>query len=434
MFLCTIALPSGPVIRDMLVGARFRAARSTLLRTWMPLLIFAGCGPPDVMDLPAQVRDSAGVQILQTEFHRGSDWAPSQWQVEATPTLEIGTVSGEVPYQFGSVRDILPLRDSRIAVLDGSADEIRLFDSNGQFSRAVGRQGDGPGEFRDPFNLYAYRGDSLAVWDDWLRRLSIFDHDLNFVRSLLIDSPSEAAEGWVNRRPEFLGVFSDGSMAVGFPAMRAGSEATVQSESGPVVRLSPTGNREDTLGHFSFKQWYVAPPSQGITLPPFPHWTFFAIHKDHVYIAPAYADEIRVYDMNGTVERIIRNVSPLSELTDEDIRFWKSYRLKRSANNTGATARKALQDQLDATPFPERMPAHWELLVDELGNLWLETAATRPDVPPEWLVFDGTGRQIAALRPPQELDIVRIGSDQVLGVVTDELGVHYVRTHRLMKH
>ncbi|HEU4800320.1 MAG TPA: 6-bladed beta-propeller [Gemmatimonadales bacterium] len=72
---------------------------------------------------------------------------------------------------FGDARDVAVDAAGRIYVTDGQAASVRVFDSTGQFVRALGRLGDGPGEFDVPQgvefgpngNAYAYDGDGARI-------------------------------------------------------------------------------------------------------------------------------------------------------------------------------------------------------------------------------------------------------------------------------
>ena len=53
---------------------------------------------------------------------------------------------------IGDITDILVF-DEQILVTDRKSDRVLEFSPDGQFVRAVGRRGDGPGEFRSPLAL-----------------------------------------------------------------------------------------------------------------------------------------------------------------------------------------------------------------------------------------------------------------------------------------
>lgn len=79
-------------------------------------------------------------------------------------------------------------RDGRgrwfVAYEDGSP--VRVFDSNGRFRNQIGREGEGPGEYRSPRIVRVTNGDSIQIYDSGLGRLSILSATMQFVRSVTI--------------------------------------------------------------------------------------------------------------------------------------------------------------------------------------------------------------------------------------------------------
>lgn len=73
-------------------------------------------------------------------------------------------------------------QDDNIYVLDSDANNIKKFDSNGKFMRIIGREGQGPGEFNNPYYL-TYAKDRLVVWDLSNRRLCAFTPEGKFIKS-----------------------------------------------------------------------------------------------------------------------------------------------------------------------------------------------------------------------------------------------------------
>jgi hypothetical protein len=97
------------------------------------------------------------------------------WTLSGEPLLEIGVREGEDAYQLHRARSSARLDDGRIVVANAGSQELRFFDSEGVFLRAVGGDGEGPGEFRYPTRVRKTGQDSLLVWDQRLQRISFFD-------------------------------------------------------------------------------------------------------------------------------------------------------------------------------------------------------------------------------------------------------------------
>lgn len=101
-------------------------------------------------------------------------WSPEErWRLEEE--LRIGSLEGEGPDVFGQVREVEVDDLGRLWVLEGQANELRVFGPDGEHVRTVGRQGGGPGEFQSPFGLMWGPDDDLWVVDLQNRRFEIFD-------------------------------------------------------------------------------------------------------------------------------------------------------------------------------------------------------------------------------------------------------------------
>jgi len=99
--------------------------------------------------------------------------AQSAWRLQRT--LEIGDADGDGPAGFSEITDFVVDGSGRIYVLDGQAQEIRVFDSTGAFVRTIGRRGGGPGEFQRAVALRWGPDGGLWVVDFNAHRYAIFD-------------------------------------------------------------------------------------------------------------------------------------------------------------------------------------------------------------------------------------------------------------------
>ena len=85
-----------------------------------------------------------------------------------------------------------------------------------------------------------------------------------------------------------------------------------------------------------------------------------------------------------------------------------------------------------AVGMAERVPFANDLLVDDLGYIWIQSyrlpdgAGSR-----EWRVFTETGQPVAVVQMPEGLRALAITPDVITGVRTDELGRQFVQLHAL---
>lgn len=63
---------------------------------------------------------------------------------------------------FGVISDIDIDANGDVYLLDSQLNEVKVYSKDGEFLRSMGREGEGPGEFRGPVSMY-FAGDKVAV-------------------------------------------------------------------------------------------------------------------------------------------------------------------------------------------------------------------------------------------------------------------------------
>jgi hypothetical protein len=64
---------------------------------------------------------------------------------------------------FGIIAQITSDPDGNIYVLDSQLSEVKIYDSNGEWLNSIGREGEGPGEFRRPNDMFFLPDGTLGV-------------------------------------------------------------------------------------------------------------------------------------------------------------------------------------------------------------------------------------------------------------------------------
>ena len=92
----------------------------------------------------------------------------SQWGGPRTlrPEVSIGVFEGEDAYMFGRVRSLAVAPDGSIYVMDSQVPALRKYDVSGQYVGTLGREGEGPGEYRGPDGGLAVLSDGRVVLRD----------------------------------------------------------------------------------------------------------------------------------------------------------------------------------------------------------------------------------------------------------------------------
>ncbi|MFV1988887.1 MAG: hypothetical protein ACC682_16565 [Gemmatimonadota bacterium] len=107
-------------------------------------------------------------------------WTPATaWRLEED--LRLGTSGDERPVeQFATIAAVLTDRAGAIYVLEGQAQEVRVFRPDGTFSHRIGRRGEGPGELSGAAGLNFGPEGRLWVWGPRLG-YSVFESDGTYV-------------------------------------------------------------------------------------------------------------------------------------------------------------------------------------------------------------------------------------------------------------
>jgi len=390
--------------------------------------LFVACGSESGTGKQVVVRDSAGIQIVESS---SPVWGEGEgWRLADEPSIEIGVLDGEPEYQFYRAFDGARLSDGRIVVANSGSHELRLYDSAGEFLKSSGGEGAGPGEFRSIGMLERFANDSLLTWDWRNNRAQVFDPELEFVRSLRLQGPGDSESGLT---PMPIAPLRDGTILTQERrAFMSGSEMGVSRDSLLYFHHDATGALIDTVRRFPSAQVYVSSPGEGrisVSSLAFGRSPQVAVSGDGFYFGASDLYEIRRYTTDGQLVRIIRLERPNLEVTPEDRERYVAERLERADEDW----RPRERHMLDEMPFPETMPAYSDIRADPEGNLWVADYRRPGDDQPRWNVFDSDGRWLGTVEGPPGFHVYEIGAHYVLGRHSDEMDVERVRLYDLEK-
>jgi hypothetical protein len=390
----------------------------TALAALATALLLQACGQ-GASPAPS-VRDSAGVTIAEY-----ATWAPDSlpWSVSAQPMVEIGTLEGEDAYQFDRIGGVARLSDGRIVVANGGTQEVRYFDPTGRHLRSTGRKGEGPGEFQSPGTLVVLPGDSVAVYDWYLRRVSFLDPAGAFVRSFAFQHSAGVASP--------VGRFADGSwlMQPGFVFSPGGPGTTVVRDTSRLLVFGADGAPRDSASRWIGPDFYIRSEGQHASAAslPFGAMTHVAVWGDRYW--EGYSDRYQLArrTRSGAADLLIRARRAPVPVTPADVAAHRAARMR----GEDAQARPQIERLYQDIPFPATMPAFADLQTDPDGNLWVLEQAPTDDKRRWWTVFDSTGRMLGRVATPSAVAIGEIGRDYILGTWSDAMDVQYVRMFRL---
>jgi len=390
------------------------------------------CGPEGPAAAGYTVRDSASIRIVES-FEPA--WGEGEgWTLSAEPILEIGVVEGEAVYQFDGVRDVARAPNGNIVVADGGTQEIRIYDPQGRSIRILGGRGEGPGEFRGLASVLWAPADTIVGFDVVQRRANAFAPDGSLAWSTGLDI------GGVLGPP---GRFEDGSYAWA-TANLGEALSEIQAHPGEIVRIdafllrySAESGVPDTVASFrgiDYSSWQSPGGSTAFGFPLFGHRTTYTIRGTRAYVGFEDRYEIRTYESDGSLARILRRLDLDLSVTPEVVDSLVEVLLTEDAPDD----RQTRTEYILARPVAERRTPYGDIRADPGEHLWVSNhhaGAPFPGVgsPTVWSVFDPEGRWLGDVAGPDHFRMVEVGEDYVLGLATDELDVEHVRIYGLTR-
>lgn len=426
-------------------GPRIRTASAVLACALLALI--AACEPASSSDNAIRT-DSAGVLLV--EYPDLPPIEASRIAIAAEPELVLGEGDAlpDPDYEFFRITGVVQLEDGTLVVANQGSLELRFYGADGQFLRAVGREGEGPGEFRNLWDLWLVGGDTLVTWDLAVRRLQYFSPEGAFVRAASM--PQAPFEEFVSGRA---------GESFGMPSM---PQALL--EQGQVVVFlgspwTPTDGLPErqpllvALHRIDEGRWdavRVVPGEERII-------SYNNVMSSSTYTFPAYpvadgagatlavADvarfRVELFDPDGRPVSIISAAVSAIPVTAEVIEAQVGVQLDYVDGGAPDDYADRIRTAFTASHAPS-LPVIRMVFVDADERVWVE----RYDVPgsgSRWEVFEGDGTWIGRVEMPEGFARERhaqlapgfsIRSGRLAGVWRDpDTGVETVRVYRVIE-
>ena len=347
------------------------------------------------------------------------------------PVLTVGKLREDIDNELWQVRDAVLTPDGGMAVINPSY-EVRLFDSTGRSVRLIAGKGEGPGEVQSANGLARLRGDSLAVWDVRLRRLTTFDAAGRVARTTRVP-PGRVicclADGAM-LATEFHSVFPPPPVRQRLGWLLVGNDGGA-AEPRHVLTLDHS-DPSIAVGSIRHGGAYTM-------LPPFARAALLATAGDDIIYGYNARYEFLVYSRDGELRRVVRAGHVPQPVRAEHIaRARKDFipgpdwSPRRPREEVARLAREFART-FDGLDHPATMPAWGRLLGDVDGTVWVRNYLPPGDTVPEyWARFDSTGRLLGTLHIPHGTRVVRFDRGHIiLREQIDADGFVALRVHRI---
>jgi len=410
--------------------------RRRILHGVLPaLVLFGACKSGERQNAQQfTVSDSASIQIA----HNGGSPLQSvpQWTVSDTPLLSIGEDGRDSANLLFGIRSPHRRADGTIALGNGGSPDLRFYDQGGKFVRSIGRRGDGPGEFQGMYGLFHCAGDTMVVRER--RRLSFWDGDGRFVRTVVTNFGNS---GWAQSVEAVSHDCSKVLVAENNPTM--GSDTRTRAEHRLFWWNLRGSVALDTLmryhGTESIALNYLG--NQVRANIPWSPAPVVARSSSGVVFGGGSHAEFRLIGDKG-ITTLVRWDAKAREVTADD---------RASFESKIAKLKALYPDQASSYPplnllSPNNtMPLFSAAIAEDTGNVWLREygefeggyvntfAPESKKMDTRWLVFDNSGRMLATVQLPANLEVKQIRADEVIGVWRDEDDSESVRIYQLQR-
>ncbi|MCY4571343.1 MAG: hypothetical protein OXF01_00970 [Gemmatimonadetes bacterium] len=410
-------------------------SRTVFLGSLLALLACGDSGAPP--QSATTVTDSAGIRVVTTP---PADLVYAGLAEE--PALSIGDFTGPEEILFGRIASARRDAIGNLVVADGQAHEIRIFDTGGRHLQSLGREGEGPGEFKSLPGAWPAADGGIAAAGKILDRITQFGA-----------AGTPTATATLARKDDLGGIFAIGLAGADIVLSRASPRTvlTLASLSGSpkdivdamivgeenrrilFVRHRFDGTLVDTVAEGRDALRASVSRGSGMEMEvstftvPFSPRSVAAGSSHGVVVTDGSAYGVQVFGEDGSLRLIARLDDPRPIRTDAHVERY--VRGTRSGSNE-----RQIQDVIERyrqSPLPDSLPGYTDLLFVEGGEVWAQRYGLPDEPMRRWDVFAPDGVYLGRVAVPASFRIEEVSRGEVLVVATDELGVQRVQLRAL---
>jgi hypothetical protein len=313
------------------------------------LLIFAACKTKSDMEARVEVIDG-----IEHVFNTGAPLYPNR-KVSFEEELAISPEDEEGNFILFQPMSFIVDRNENIYITDVQENSIKVFDSHGKYKLTIGRRGQGPGEFQYLGSQTFLPDGRLLVMDSMQKRTTLFSAAGEFLESFQ----------WKE---------SLGRLYVATESSLILSKYTFEGKNNPlegrrlfIREYDFGGNELNSFGEFTVEEtriWAEANRAAALSWPHSPRSIFSGDHvRQHLYHCLNSEYAIEVYDRRGElIRKIQRSYDPVPLSHQEAEEFRARYKDAPS-----------MRKVIEGMPMPNVKPITTRMLIDDKGNLWVET-------------------------------------------------------------
>ena len=355
------------------------------------------------------VRVAAGLVVVRLVAGGDAGAQPAIPTREVREEIRIASNDAVPGMALTTISDLAVMPDGRMVTAHGREAVVRIFAPDGRLLRTIGRRGDGPGEFRNPY-VVGYIGDTIWVHDS--RRRRYIRIAANYETTDLVASPPRTptlglTSGTTSlsyaEEPTPLAIFRGDSIVRGFPI-------PIRTVVGHSFEVRDDAMRGAARGRGPVRTMY-SPLATG---------TFAKLVPGGRELVLVESAELwggrtgqlavrRVQTATGDTSRTVVVTLPARAVT-------RSEGDSLIAERAGRSGRLANQIRANAR-VPSHYPAVGDVRVGADGAVWVADAADMRS----WVVVDRAGTPLARVRLPARFTVFAVSRTQVWGALLDDV-------------
>jgi hypothetical protein len=353
--------------------------------------------------------DSAGVDIART----GNMDHGLTWRFEPVRVLG-GDEPGEQSF-FAAVDGLVGADAAGdLYVLDNDAHRVVVFDSTGEFVRAMGREGGAPDEFRMVLGFSVSADGTANLFDFGKRGIMRFGPDAQVLD--VVSVPTDYRGG----------AFHLESGVLTIPRQ-------LQGEAGPISVLSRIAGSDTSrlAGLPAMQGRPIELASCGMAFsgmaPMFTPTLRWTTRGPRTAVATAAEYDVLVLEGSALIRRIRREITPTTATTAlavQDVGPGMQVRTE------GGVRRCDPLEVVEQRGIADVMPAVSRLALDPAGRLWVERGHVRGETAPID-VFDADGDYLGTLPAGTPFPVAFLSPGRLVSIDVDDLDVSRLVIHRI---
>jgi len=217
---------------------------------------------------------------------------------------------------FGLITQVRTDEDGYIYLLDAQLCEVYIYSPDGEFVRSIFREGDGPGEIREPVDMLIFEDGSVGAAHEFPALITIVDKQGNPAGSLQLGGDDPTARSSMS----LIGCNANGgNIVISGTHFNMSDTPGIQDRTNFLASFSSNGN--ELVRYMDNETQYNFTDFSFIEREHTPHfWWGFSVGWDGRVYVPRSRDEyaINVYTKDGTLERVFERESITWNRTNEE--------------------------------------------------------------------------------------------------------------------